>query len=109
MVARAASGAPAFYDRYHYVSTGEGREDMKRVSALGAILLVARALYPQAQPPAQSTTQSPSSALLSNNDALALLRRISQLVESTMLATPGVARAAAPLLENVKQALGNIE
>jgi lysophospholipase L1-like esterase len=82
---------------------------MKRVSALGAILLVARALYPQAQPPAQSTTQSPSSALLSNNDALALLRRISQLVESTMLATPGLTRAAAPLAENVRQALVNIE
>jgi acyl-CoA thioesterase-1 len=81
---------------------------MKRVAALGAVLLVARALYPQTPPAAQSP-QPPSSALLSNGDALALLRRISQLMESTMLATPGMARAAAPLAENVRQALVNIE
>jgi lysophospholipase L1-like esterase len=80
---------------------------MKRAAALGAVLLIARALYPQAQP--QSTTQSPSSALLSNSDAFGLLRRISQLMESTMLATPGMARAAAPLAENVRQALVNIQ
>ena len=82
---------------------------MKRVAALGAVLLIARALYPQAQAPAQSATQPPSSALLSNSDALALVRRIAQLMESTMLATPGMTRAAAPLAENVKQALVNIE
>ncbi len=83
---------------------------MKCVAVMAVILLSAPALYPQTQgaaPTAQTT--APSSALLSNNDALALLRHISQLMESTMLATPGVARAAAPLLENVKQALGNIE
>jgi lysophospholipase L1-like esterase len=83
---------------------------MKCVAVVAAVLFSAPALYPQTQAaaPAAQTT-APSSALLSNNDALALLRRISQLMESTILATPGMTRAAAPLLENVKQAMGNIE
>jgi len=92
---------------------------MKCVALMGAILLAAPSLFPQAQtsspkaaPPSQNAppaSQPAASALLSNNDALALLRRISQLMESTMLAAPGMARAAAPLAENVRQALANIE
>ena len=88
---------------------------MKCVALLGAMLLAAPALFPQAQtssakaapssPNATPANQPAASALLSNNDALALLRRISQLMESTMLAAPGMARAAAPLAENVRQAL----
>jgi len=83
---------------------------MKLAVCLGAALVAAPALYPQTQPAAASSqSPAPATALLSNNDALALLRRISQLMESTMLATPGMTRAAAPLDENVKQALVNIE
>ncbi|MBZ5595053.1 MAG: hypothetical protein LAP39_22650 [Acidobacteriia bacterium] len=83
---------------------------MKLAAVLAAALVAAPALYPQTQPAASSNqSAAPATALLSNNDALALLRRISQLMESTMLATPGMARAAAPLDENVKQALVNIE
>lgn len=92
---------------------------MKCVALLGAMLLAAPSLFPQAQtsspkaaPPSQNASpanQPAASALLSNNDALALLRRISQLMESTMLAAPGMARAAAPLAENVRQALANVE
>jgi lysophospholipase L1-like esterase len=82
---------------------------MKRVVALGLVLLAAPALCPQTPTAAPGAAASPASALLSNNDALALLRRISQLVESTMLATPGLARAGAPLAENIRQALVNIE
>ncbi|HVP48518.1 MAG TPA: GDSL-type esterase/lipase family protein [Bryobacteraceae bacterium] len=83
---------------------------MKLVAVLTAALVAAPAYYPQT-PPAAASSQStaPATALLSNNDALALLRRISQLMESTMVATPGMTRAAAPLAENVKQALANIE
>jgi lysophospholipase L1-like esterase len=83
---------------------------MKCVAVVALVLLAAPALYSQTQtaaPAAQAA--APSNALLSNNDGLALLRRISQLMESTMVATPGMTRAAAPLLENVKQAMGNIE
>jgi len=70
---------------------------MKCVAVMAVVLLSAPALYPQTQGAAPAAqTSAPSSALLSNNDALALLRRISKLMESTMLATPGVARAAAP-------------
>ena len=82
---------------------------MKRVMCLGALLLAAPALYPQTPTAPQNPAQPTASALLPNNDALALLRRISQLMESTMLATPGMSRAAAPLAENVRQALANIE
>jgi len=81
---------------------------MKRVVAL-ALMLLAPALYPQTQPGASNPVQPPASALLSNSDALALLRRISQLMDSTMLATPGLSRSAAPLAENVHQALVNVE
>ena len=72
---------------------------MKCVAVVALVLLAAPALYSQTQaaaPAAQAA--APSSALLSNNDGLALLRRISQLMESTMVATPGMTacrRAAA--------------
>jgi lysophospholipase L1-like esterase len=82
---------------------------MKRAVVLGIVLLAAPALYPQTPAPTQSAAPASANALLSNNDALALLRRISQLMESTMLATPGMSRAAAPLADNVHQALANIE
>jgi hypothetical protein len=52
---------------------------MKCVAVVAVVLLAAPALYTQTQgaaPAAQST--APSNALLSNNDAGALLRRISQ-------------------------------
>jgi lysophospholipase L1-like esterase len=80
---------------------------MKCVAVMGAVLLAAQALYPQTQ--AANQNPASSNALLPNNDALALLKRISQLMESTMLAGPGMSRAAAPLAENVRQALANIE
>jgi lysophospholipase L1-like esterase len=85
---------------------------MKCVTLLAAALLAAPALFPQtpaSTPSAPAANQPAASALLSNNDAAALLRRIAQLMESTMLAAPGMVRAAAPLAENVRQALANIE
>ena len=87
---------------------------MKCVAFLGTALLAAPLFYAQspiANPNAAASGQSAAtgSALLTNGDALAVLRRISQLMESTMLAAPGLARAAAPLAENVKQALVNVE
>ena len=92
---------------------------MKCVALMGAALLTALSLFAQTQTPtpnaaapsqnAAPANQPAASALLSNSDALALLHRISQLMESTMLAAPGMARAAAPLAENVRQALANIE
>jgi lysophospholipase L1-like esterase len=57
----------------------------------------------QAQEPARSQT-----ALLNNTQALALYTRSLQLIESTMVAVPDLARAGAPLLENAKQALANL-
>src|SRR5579862_505128 len=49
-----------------------------------------------------------SGALLSNQDALQLERRSVQLMESTGLAVPGLARAGAPALEDARQALANL-
>ena len=85
---------------------------MKCVALMGAVLLTALSIFPQTQSASQNpaaANQTAATALLPNNDALALLRRISQLMESTMLAAPGMQRAAAPLAENVRQALANIE
>jgi lysophospholipase L1-like esterase len=48
-------------------------------------------------------------ALLSNQDALKLEQRTVQLMESTGLAVPGLARAGAPALEDARQALANLE
>jgi lysophospholipase L1-like esterase len=50
-----------------------------------------------------------SGALLSNQDALKLEQRTVQLMESTGLAVPGLARAGAPALEDARQALANLE
>jgi len=49
------------------------------------------------------------SALLSNQEALKLEHRAVQLMESTGLAVPGLARAGAPALEDARQALANLE
>ena len=49
------------------------------------------------------------SPVLSNTDALNLFRRSMQLVESTAAAVPGLARASAPVLENVKQSFSTLE
>src|SRR5205085_12451215 len=97
--------------RHDNIPTPEGRQDMQCVAVvLGVALAAAPAIYPQAQTAnQQAAAPNSANALLPNNDALALLKRISQLMESTMLATPGMARAAAPLSENVRQALVNIE
>lgn len=48
-------------------------------------------------------------ALLSNQEALKLERRTVQLMESTGLAVPGLARAGAPALEDARQSLTNLE
>jgi lysophospholipase L1-like esterase len=48
-------------------------------------------------------------ALLSNSEALKLEQRTVQLVESTGLAVPGLARAGAPALEDARQALANLQ
>jgi len=48
-------------------------------------------------------------ALLPNEEVLKLERRTVQLIESTGLAVPGLARAGAPALEDARQALGNLE
>jgi lysophospholipase L1-like esterase len=47
-------------------------------------------------------------ALLSNPDALKLEQRTVQLMESTGLAVPGLARAGAPALEDARQALATL-
>lgn len=74
------------------------------------LLCVALAAWPAARPqtPATSSQTSPA-PLLPDRDAFALLERITQLMESTSVAMPGMVRAAAPLMENVKQALVNIQ
>ena len=79
---------------------------MKCAALICAVLLALPAARPQT-----STTSSPTSSapLLPDRDAFALLQRITQLMESTAVAMPGMVRAAAPLMENVKQALVNIQ
>ena len=49
------------------------------------------------------------SPLLSNRDALTLYKRTVQLMESTAVAVPELARAGAPVTENARQALLNLE
>src|SRR5208282_5045766 len=52
---------------------------------------------------------SQETALLNAKDASALFQRSVQLIESTSATVPGLARAAAPVLENARQALANLE
>ena len=58
---------------------------------------------------AASLAMAQSGALLPNQDALKLERRVVQLIESTGLAVPGLARAGAPALEDARQAFANLE
>jgi lysophospholipase L1-like esterase len=58
---------------------------------------------------AASLALAQSGALLSNQEALKLERRAVQLIESTGLAVPGLARAGAPALEDSRQALASLE
>ena len=68
---------------------------MRRILAL---LILAAAAYAQ-QP----------NALLPAKDASELYKRSLQLIESTAAAVPGLSRAAAPVVENARQALINLE
>lgn len=49
------------------------------------------------------------SALLPQAEAQKVFTRAQQLVESTAITVPGLARAAAPVAENIRQALANLE
>ena len=51
---------------------------------------------------------APPSALLSRQDIIQLDTRIVQLVEATMVSTPELSRAGAPLLEDARLALTNL-
>ena len=53
--------------------------------------------------------QTQPSALLRTQESAALYRRAVQLMESTSAAAPGLARAGAPVVENARQALDNLE
>jgi lysophospholipase L1-like esterase len=59
---------------------------------------------------AQQSVQpiAPPAALLSRADVLQLDTRIVQLVEATMVSTPALSRAGAPLLEDARQSLLNL-
>jgi len=58
---------------------------------------------------AVSLALAQSGALLSNQEALKLEQRTVQLIESTGLAVPGLARAGAPALEDARQVLANLQ
>jgi lysophospholipase L1-like esterase len=66
---------------------------MKR-ALLFSVALAASALYGQMMPP---------------KEALVLYERVTQLMESTTVPIPGLGRAAAPVLENARQALINLQ
>ncbi len=70
---------------------------MRRILGLAYIAFLAPAAYSQ------------PNALLSAKDADALFQRSVQLIESTSATVPGLVRAAAPVLENARQALVNLE
>jgi len=55
------------------------------------------------------STAAQDSPLLSGADADQAFSRALQLTESTMITVPGLARAAAPVLENAKQAVVNLK
>ncbi|MBK5293910.1 MAG: SGNH/GDSL hydrolase family protein [Acidobacteriia bacterium] len=67
---------------------------------LAVALLAAVGVWPA---PAQQD------ALLPDSDAMALYSRLVQLMESTTTTVPGFARAGAPVIENTRQALGNLQ
>ncbi len=54
-------------------------------------------------------TAQQQSPLLAPAPALQLYQRTAQLIESTAITVPGLSRASAPLLDNVKQAIGRIQ
>jgi lysophospholipase L1-like esterase len=56
-----------------------------------------------------ATAYAQQTAVLSTQEAAALYRRSLQLLESTSAAVPGLVRAAAPVLENARQAQQNLE
>ena len=60
-------------------------------------------------PAAQARAQGRQNPLLPASDAARSFTRAVQLVESTMITVPGLARAAAPVLENLKQSRINLE
>lgn len=70
---------------------------MRRISALAVAAVLATAAYSQ------------QNALLPASEASALYLRSLQLLESTSAAVPGLVRAAAPVLENARQARQNLE
>jgi len=70
---------------------------MRPIFALVTIAALAPAVYSQ------------QNAMLSAKDASALFTRSLQLIESTSAAVPGLVRAAAPVLENARQSLKNLE
>jgi hypothetical protein len=53
--------------------------------------------------------QPASNPLLPTKQALELYNHVLQLVDATMLATPELSRAGAPLRENARQAFANIQ
>ena len=69
---------------------------MRRILALAMLAALATTGYSQ------------QTALLSAPDATALFKRSVQLIESTSAAVPGLVRAAAPVLENARQAQMNL-
>jgi lysophospholipase L1-like esterase len=70
---------------------------MRRIFSLVIIAVLTTAAYAQ------------QNAVLSTPEAAALYRRSLQLLESTSAAVPGLVRAAAPVLENARQAQQNLE
>ncbi len=70
---------------------------MRRLFAFALIAAISPAAYSQ------------ETALLTAKDASALFERSVQLIESTSATVPGLARAAAPVLENARQALANLQ
>jgi lysophospholipase L1-like esterase len=64
-------------------------------SALAALLLTATC----------GVAQEPTQGLLPNQEALALYTGTADLMESTAIVVPGLGRAAAPVIENVRQSI----
>ena len=71
------------------------------VTTLLAVIALLAAISPAAY--------SQENALLNAKDSAALFQRSVQLIESTAATVPGLARASAPVLENARQALENLE